>query len=69
MFAEAVGADMNSTESVLTSLVSFIESKEDKAGALELLKNYGVSDALYDILEDAAGINDEEILVDSEEET
>lgn len=50
--AEALGADMSSIESVLNSLISFVDSKEDKKAAKDLLKSYGVTDVLYDIIEE-----------------
>lgn len=48
--AESCGADVNNIESVLNKLISFIEGKENKEGALEVIGQYGVRGMLMDVV-------------------
>ena len=48
--AEILGADVTSVESVLTKLISFVDSKQNKQGALEVLKSNGVDGILYETI-------------------
>ena len=47
---ELLGGDLTSMESVLDKLVSFIDSKENKTGALDVLKAAGINKTLYDTI-------------------
>ena len=51
--AELLGADVTSVESVLNKLISFVESKTNKEGALKVIKSGGVDGALYDAVVNA----------------
>lgn len=48
--AQLLGADITSVENVLDTLVSFLDSKTDKEGALEVIKSSGVTGVLYDTM-------------------
>jgi hypothetical protein len=58
--AQTAGADMNSIESVLNSLIRFVESKEDKRGAIDVLKNFGVKDLLSEVIQENVDFGEEE---------
>ena len=47
---ELLGGDLTSMESVLDKLISFIDSKENKQGVLDVLKAAGINKTLYDTI-------------------
>ena len=64
VFAESLGANLNSIEDVLTKLISFVESKttiKDRKNALDLASKYGVTDTLLDIIKETTGIDEEDL--------
>ena len=48
--AELIGADPTDIESVLNKLISFVNSKQDKEAALDVLKQNGIDGVLYDAI-------------------
>ena len=62
--AQTAGADMSSIESVLNSLIRFVDSKEDKRGAIDVLKNFGVKDLLSEVIQENVDFGEEEEDVD-----
>lgn len=58
--AQTAGADMNSIESVLNSLIRFVDSKEDKRGAIDVLKNFGVKDLLSEVIQENVDFGEDE---------
>ena len=57
--AEVLGADMNSVENVLDSLISFVDSTKNKKTAIDFLKTKGVVDVLSDIIQENVNMDED----------